>query len=255
MAKRRRRTPEQIINKPAEGQKLLASGLTVEEVCRQFGIAESTWARWLSQYDQYYIALIGGDNKSGCADLAVDSDPDPSSREREGIEAELFSLLGDLEDRIQSDSRVVADRERGTGCLVDSGADFLSVADAQNHFTSLALDLEQLLFDYAVGGAGTRVVDDGNNGESNITLRDENGDVISSGSDQGPGADEVQAQLDAAHEEERDAVRDFVACHVSFEPLYESPVQREVRVELERDFLEANQSLIDSLALVVSSEG
>lgn len=50
MSKRRRRTPEQIIRKLAEGQKLLASGLTVEEVCRQFGIAESTWARWLSQY-------------------------------------------------------------------------------------------------------------------------------------------------------------------------------------------------------------
>ena len=50
MTKRRRRTPEQIISKLAEGQKLLASGLTVGEVCRQFGIAESTWARWLSQY-------------------------------------------------------------------------------------------------------------------------------------------------------------------------------------------------------------
>ena len=50
MAKRRRRTPEQIITKLAEGQKLLASGLTEEEVCREFGIAESTWARWLSQY-------------------------------------------------------------------------------------------------------------------------------------------------------------------------------------------------------------
>ena len=50
MAKRRRRTPEQIITKLAEGQKLLASGLTVEEVCREFGIAESTWARWLAQY-------------------------------------------------------------------------------------------------------------------------------------------------------------------------------------------------------------
>lgn len=50
MAKRRRRTPEQIIKKLAEGQKLLASGLSEEEVCREFGIAESTWARWLSQY-------------------------------------------------------------------------------------------------------------------------------------------------------------------------------------------------------------
>jgi putative transposase len=46
----RRHTPEQIIRKLAEGQKLLAGGMDVEEVCRQFGIAESTWARWLSQY-------------------------------------------------------------------------------------------------------------------------------------------------------------------------------------------------------------
>jgi len=47
---RRRRSPEQIIRKLAEGQKLLAGGMTVEEVCREFAIAESTWARWLSQY-------------------------------------------------------------------------------------------------------------------------------------------------------------------------------------------------------------
>ena len=47
---RRRHTPEQIIRKLAEGQKLLAGGMTVEEVCREFAIAESTWARWLSQY-------------------------------------------------------------------------------------------------------------------------------------------------------------------------------------------------------------
>ena len=47
---RRRHAPEQIIRKLAEGQKLLAGGMTVEEVCREFAIAESTWARWLSQY-------------------------------------------------------------------------------------------------------------------------------------------------------------------------------------------------------------
>lgn len=50
MTNRRRRTPEQIIRKLAEGQKLLATGMTVEEVCRQFAIAPSTWARWLNQY-------------------------------------------------------------------------------------------------------------------------------------------------------------------------------------------------------------
>lgn len=28
----------------------MAGDMSVEEVCRQFGIAESTWFRWLSQY-------------------------------------------------------------------------------------------------------------------------------------------------------------------------------------------------------------
>lgn len=47
---RRRHTPEQIIGRLAEGQRLIANGATVAEVCRSFEIAESTWARWLSQY-------------------------------------------------------------------------------------------------------------------------------------------------------------------------------------------------------------
>jgi putative transposase len=50
MATRRRHTPEQIIRKLAEGNKLLAGGKTVEEICRQFQISESTWTRWLNQY-------------------------------------------------------------------------------------------------------------------------------------------------------------------------------------------------------------
>ena len=48
--KQRRHTPEQIIRKLAEGHKLMAGGATIEEVCREFGIAESSWHRWLSQY-------------------------------------------------------------------------------------------------------------------------------------------------------------------------------------------------------------
>jgi transposase-like protein len=48
--KQRRHTPEQIIRKLAEGNKLLAGGMSIEEVCRKFGIAESTWHRWLSRY-------------------------------------------------------------------------------------------------------------------------------------------------------------------------------------------------------------
>jgi len=48
--KQRRHTPEQIIRKLAEGHKLMAGGMTVAEVCREFGIAESSWHRWLSRY-------------------------------------------------------------------------------------------------------------------------------------------------------------------------------------------------------------
>ena len=50
MNKRRRHTPDQIIRKLAEGNKLLAGGQQLDEVCRHLQIAESTWHRWLSQY-------------------------------------------------------------------------------------------------------------------------------------------------------------------------------------------------------------
>ena len=50
MAKRRRHTPDQIIRKLAEGNKLLAGGAELDEVCRHLQIAESTWHRWLAQY-------------------------------------------------------------------------------------------------------------------------------------------------------------------------------------------------------------
>jgi transposase-like protein len=48
--KRRRHTPEQIIRKLAEGNKLLAAGQDLETVCRHLEVAESTWHRWLAQY-------------------------------------------------------------------------------------------------------------------------------------------------------------------------------------------------------------
>ena len=48
--KRRRHTPDQIIRKLAEGNKLLGTGQELGEVCRHLKIAESTWHRWLAQY-------------------------------------------------------------------------------------------------------------------------------------------------------------------------------------------------------------
>ncbi len=48
--KRRRHTPEQVIRKLAEGEKLLAEGKTIEEVSRHLEISEQTWHRWRNQY-------------------------------------------------------------------------------------------------------------------------------------------------------------------------------------------------------------
>jgi putative transposase len=48
--KRRRHTPEQIIRKLAEGDKLLGVGKSVEEVARHLEVTEATWYRWRNQY-------------------------------------------------------------------------------------------------------------------------------------------------------------------------------------------------------------
>jgi putative transposase len=50
MTSRRRHTPDQIIRKLAEGNKLLSGGSEFDEVCRRLQIAESTWNRWVAQY-------------------------------------------------------------------------------------------------------------------------------------------------------------------------------------------------------------
>ena len=48
--KQRHHTPEQIIRKLAEGDKLLNQGEGLAEVCRRLEITESTWHRWRNQY-------------------------------------------------------------------------------------------------------------------------------------------------------------------------------------------------------------
>ncbi len=47
---RRHHTPEQIIRKIAEGNRLLAQGTELDEVCRYLEVSTSSWNRWLSQY-------------------------------------------------------------------------------------------------------------------------------------------------------------------------------------------------------------
>ena len=48
--KRKHHTPEQVIRKLAEGEKLLGQGQELAEVCRHLEITESTWHRWKNQY-------------------------------------------------------------------------------------------------------------------------------------------------------------------------------------------------------------
>jgi putative transposase len=48
--KRRRHTPEQIIRKLAEGERLLGQGKPIEEVARHLEVTEATWYRWRNQY-------------------------------------------------------------------------------------------------------------------------------------------------------------------------------------------------------------
>ena len=50
MSKRRRHTPDQIIRKLAEGQRLFGTGQELPEVCRHLEVAESTWTHWIAQY-------------------------------------------------------------------------------------------------------------------------------------------------------------------------------------------------------------
>ena len=48
--KRHRHTPEQIVRKLREGDRLLNEGKDITEVLRHLEIAESTWNRWRAQY-------------------------------------------------------------------------------------------------------------------------------------------------------------------------------------------------------------
>ena len=48
--KNKRHTPEQVIKKLAEGDKLLNGGADIATVAKQLEITESTWHRWKAQY-------------------------------------------------------------------------------------------------------------------------------------------------------------------------------------------------------------
>jgi putative transposase len=76
LMKRRRHTPEQIVRKLREGDRLLSEGKDLTEVLRHLEVSESSWNRWRAQY--------GGMQASGAKRL----------RELEVENARLKKLLG-----------------------------------------------------------------------------------------------------------------------------------------------------------------
>lgn len=48
--KRKRHTPDQVVRKLREGERLQAEGATVPEVCRKLEISVQTYQRWKKQY-------------------------------------------------------------------------------------------------------------------------------------------------------------------------------------------------------------
>jgi putative transposase len=48
--KKKKHTPEQIINKLREADVELANGTTVEQACKKLGVSEQTYYRWRNQF-------------------------------------------------------------------------------------------------------------------------------------------------------------------------------------------------------------
>jgi transposase-like protein len=48
--KQRRHTPEQVIRKLREGDRLLGEGKSIAEVCKALGVSEPTYHRWRNQF-------------------------------------------------------------------------------------------------------------------------------------------------------------------------------------------------------------
>jgi len=48
--KRKRHSPEQVIRKLREADRMLSEGKTIAEVCQQLEVVEATFHRWRNQY-------------------------------------------------------------------------------------------------------------------------------------------------------------------------------------------------------------
>ena len=83
MSKRKRHSPEQIITKLREAERMQSEGATITQVCQRLGIAEQTFHRWRNQYggmkanDAKRLKKLEDENrrlKKLVADLSLDND-------------------------------------------------------------------------------------------------------------------------------------------------------------------------------------
>jgi putative transposase len=56
--KRKFHKPEQIVKKLREADAAIASGSTVEQVCRELGISDATYYNWRKQYGQMKLDQV-----------------------------------------------------------------------------------------------------------------------------------------------------------------------------------------------------
>jgi transposase-like protein len=56
--RRKLHTPEQIVKKLRDADAAIASGTTVEQVCKQLGISDATYYNWRRQYGQMELNQV-----------------------------------------------------------------------------------------------------------------------------------------------------------------------------------------------------
>ena len=56
--KRKYHTEEQIVNKLRQADAVIASGGTLEQVCKQLGISDATYYNWRRQYGQVKLSQV-----------------------------------------------------------------------------------------------------------------------------------------------------------------------------------------------------
>ena len=56
--RRKLHTPEQIVKKLRDADAAIASGSTVEQVCKQLGISDATYYNWRRQYGQMKLDQV-----------------------------------------------------------------------------------------------------------------------------------------------------------------------------------------------------